>query len=219
MNMEENMNVGEQPENIETSQNLEENVVGSPEQVLQESESATISSEAERGVPIGKFKSVDDLFEAYNNLQAEFTRKSQRLSQLEKDKMSESSQDNVIENKFQTFLSKNQEAAVYADEIKSRAMQSESLKNDDACFDIVWAEMLYEKLSGPNKAKEPIVQNLVLKDEELKNLVIENYMKQLQEQKTPVIMSSNSGERVTKTVAPKPDSFEQAKKIVLDLLS
>lgn len=217
--MEENMNVGEQPENIEPSQNLEENVVGSPEQVLQESESATISSEAERGVPIGKFKSVDDLFEAYNNLQAEFTRKSQRLSELEKDKMSKSSQDNVIENKFQTFLSKNQEAAVYADEIKSRAMQSESLKNDDACFDIVWAEMLYEKLSGPNKAKEPIVQNLVLKDEELKNLVIENYMKQLQEQKTPVIMSSNSGERVTKTVAPKPDSFEQAKKIVLDLLS
>lgn len=219
MNMEENMNVGEQPENIEPSQNLEENVAGSPEQVLQESESATISSEAERGVPIGKFKSVDDLFEAYNNLQAEFTRKSQRLSELEKDKMSKSSQDNVIENKFQTFLSKNQEAVVYADEIKSRAMQSESLKNDDACFDIVWAEMLYEKLSSPNKAKEPIVQNLVLKDEELKNLVIENYMKQLQEQKTPVIMSSNSGERVTKTVAPKPDSFEQAKKIVLDLLS
>ena len=217
--MEENMNVGEQPENIEPSQNLEENATGSPEQVLQESESATISSEAERGVPIGKFKSVDDLFEAYNNLQAEFTRKSQRLSELEKDKMSATSQDNVIENKFQTFLSKNQEAAVYADEIKSRAMQSESLKNDDACFDIVWAEMLYEKLSGPNKAKEPIVQNLVLKDEELKNLVIENYMKQLQEQKTPVIMSSNSGERVTKTVAPKPDSFEQAKKIVLDLLS
>lgn len=217
--MEEKMNVGEQPESIEPSQNLEENVAGSPEQVLQESESATISSEAERGVPIGKFKSVDDLFEAYNNLQAEFTRKSQRLSELEKDKMSETSQDNVIENKFQTFLSKNQEAAVYADEIKSRAMQSESLKNDDACFDIVWAEMLYEKLSGPNKAKEPIVQNLVLKDEELKNLVIENYMKQLQEQKTPVIMSSNSGERVTKTVAPKPDSFEQAKKIVLDLLS
>ena len=217
--MEENMNVGEQPKNIEPSQNFEENVVGSPEQVLQESESATISSEAERGVPIGKFKSVDDLFEAYNNLQAEFTRKSQRLSELEKDKMSETSQDNVIENKFQTFLSKNQEAAVYADEIKSRAMQSESLKNDDACFDIVWAEMLYEKLSGPNKAKEPIVQNLVLKDEELKNLVIENYMKQLQEQKTPVIMSSNSGERVTKTVTPKPDSFEQAKKIVLDLLS
>lgn len=219
MIMEEKMNVGEQPESIEPSQNLEENVAGSPEQVLQESESATISSEAERGVPIGKFKSVDDLFEAYNNLQAEFTRKSQRLSELEKDKMSETSQDNVIENKFQTFLSKNQEAAVYADEIKSRAMQSESLKNDDACFDIVWAEMLYEKLSGPNKAKEPIVQNLVLKDEELKNLVIENYMKQLQEQKTPVIMSSNSGERVTKTVAPKPDSFEQAKKIVLDLLS
>ena len=124
-----------------------------------------------------------------------------------------------MEDKFKTFLSKNQEAVLYADEIKSRATQNESLKNDDSCFDKVWAEMLYEKLSGPNKAKEPIVQDLILKDNELKNLVIEDYMKQLQEQKTPIVMSSNSGERVTKTVAPKPDSFEQAKKIVLDLLS
>lgn len=217
--MEEKDIIEEQPQTIETSINIEENGNGSSEQILQESENTANLSEAERGVPVGKFKSVEDLYQAYNNLQAEFTRKSQRLSALEKDKMLETSSSENLEDKFKTFLSKNQEAVLYADEIKSRASQNESLKNDDACFDKVWAEMLYEKLSGPNKAKEPIVQNLILKDNELKNLVIENYMKQLQEQKTPIVMSSNSGERVTKTVAPKPDSFEQAKKIVLDLLS
>ena len=217
--MEEKDILEEQPQNIETSNDVEENENGSSEQVLQESENEVNLSEAERGVPVGKFKSVEDLYEAYNNLQAEFTRKSQRLSALEKEKMSEKSSSNNMEDKFKTFLSKNQEAVLYADEIKSRATQNESLKNDDSCFDKVWAEMLYEKLSGPNKAKEPIVQDLILKDNELKNLVIEDYMKQLQEQKTPIVMSSNSGERVTKTVAPKPDSFEQAKKIVLDLLS
>lgn len=217
--MEEKDILEEQPQNIETSNDVEENENGSSEKILQESENEANLSEAERGVPVGKFKSVEDLYEAYNNLQAEFTRKSQRLSALEKEKMSEKSSSNNMEDKFKTFLSKNQEAVLYADEIKSRATQNESLKNDDSCFDKVWAEILYEKLSGPNKAKEPIVQDLILKDNELKNLVIEDYMKQLQEQKTPIVMSSNSGERVTKTVAPKPDSFEQAKKIVLDLLS
>ena len=35
------------------------------------------------GSPIGKFKSVEALYSAYNNLQAEFTRKCQKLSELE----------------------------------------------------------------------------------------------------------------------------------------
>lgn len=193
---------------------------GSKDEVLQAVDEKTETSEAERGVPIGKFKSVEDLYNAYNNLQAEFTRKSQRLSALEKEKMTDTpsvQQDN--EDKFKSFLSKNPEAFLYADEIKSRAEQNKGLKNDEGDFDQVWAGFLYEKISSPNKAKEPLVQNLILKDNELKNLVIENYMKQLQEQKTPIVMSSNTGERVTKTVTSKPDSFEEAKRVVLDLLS
>lgn len=37
------------------------------------------------GTDLGKFKSVDALLRAYNSLQAEFTRRSQRLKELEKD--------------------------------------------------------------------------------------------------------------------------------------
>ena len=206
---------GEQPETVETS--LEVNVESSPQEAEQEVEPTL--SEAERGVPIGKFKSVDDLYDAYNNLQAEFTRKCQRLAEIEKEKTSENSQ-NTVENNFNEFLSKNQEAVLYVDEIKKRATQNESLKNDKDAFDKAWASILFEKLTSPNKAKEPLVQNFVLHDNDLKNLVIENYMKQLQEQKTPVVMSSGAGERVTaKPVTPKPDSFEQAKQVVLDMFS
>ncbi len=35
--------------------------------------------------PLGKFKDVDALLQAYNSLEAEFTRRSQRLKQLERD--------------------------------------------------------------------------------------------------------------------------------------
>lgn len=190
----------------------------------EEVEERSERSEAERGVPIGKFKSVDDLYQAYNNLQSEFTRKCQKLSEFEKDKMAEKlseqkSQEKILEDKFRSFLAENQEAYGYADEIKSKVLSDETLRSLEKPFDKVWSQMIIEKFSMPNKAKEPLVQNFVLNDEELKNLVIKNYVEQLQNNKTPVVMSTSCGERVTKTVTPKPDSFEQAKQVVLDLLS
>lgn len=207
----------EQPE-VETS--LEDNQIGSSAGENDEIEIKLEESKAKKGVPIGKFKDVEDLYQAYTNLQSEFTRKCQKLSELEKDKTANDlSNDEKFENDFKLFLSKNQEAFSYADEIKSKVLQDESLKKQENAFEKVWTSMIYEKLSNPNRTKEPLVRNLILKDEELKNLIIENYMKQLQEQKTPIVMTSSSGERVTKTVTPKPDTFEDAKKVVLDLFS
>ena len=241
--MEEN-EIREQPQEVETIENDSaefqlDDFDGSLSGQLQE-ELSEDRSEAERGVPVGKFKSVDDLLDAYNNLQAEFTRKCQRLSALEKNekmaKMAGKNQNNnniletgevsdkavadnlQAEKNISAFLEKNPDAFAYVDEIKSMAENDESLKGQDGAFEKAWEKILWKKLSSPSRAKEPLVQNLILKDTELKNLILENYVKQLQEQKLPVIMS-NSGERVTKVVTPKPDSFEQAKKVVIDLLS
>lgn len=213
----EEQNFGEQPK-VEPS--LEDNDFGSSTGETDINKVEFDDSKAERGVPIGKFKDVEDLYQAYTNLQSEFTRKCQKLSELEKDKTAILiSNEEKFENDFKVFLSKNQEAFLYADEIKSKVLQDESLKNQENAFEKVWTGMIYEKLSKPNRTKEPLVRDMILKDDELKNLIIENYVKQLQEQKTPIVMSSSSGERVTKTVTPKPDSFEKAKKVVLDLLS
>lgn len=204
--MEEKENFEEQPSFIEGS---------SAGEIVEKTE----KSEAERGVPIGKFKSVEDLYQAYNNLQSEFTKKCQKLSELEKDKMQESAPQRDFDAEFKAFLLENPEAYSFAEEVKSKALQNEQTKAEEKPFDKVWKEMIIEKISAPNRAQEPVVQALVLGDDELKNLVIENYMKQLQNRKNPIIMSSNSGERVTKPVTPKPDSFEKAKEVVLSLLS
>ena len=206
-NMEEENKFEEQPEVDEGS--------STTEQIEDKQE----ESEAERGVPIGKFKNVEDLYQAYNNLQSEFTRKCQRLAEIEKDKTAEQQAHNQFEEQFKAFLYENQDAFSYADEIRKRVDADENLKAQEKPFDKVWSEMLFEKLSSPNKAEEPMVQNFILNDEKLKNLVIQDYVKQLQGNKTPFVMSSNSGERVTKPATPNPDSFEQAKKIVLDMLS
>ena len=208
--MENEQIVGEQPEQIQPSQ--EEDLSRSSGEGEQKVEAEKV--EAEKGVNLGKFKNVEELVKAYNNLQAEFTKKSQKLAEVLKDKVEEPAAN--MESGLQSFLSKNQEAAFYADELKTRVSQSDSF--DEKAFETAWAGILYEKLSCPGKTKEPIIQKII-KDDEIQDLVVKNYVKQLQEQKTPIIMSSDVGERVTKTVTQKPDSFEDAKKVVLDLLS
>ena len=205
--MEENENIVEQPEELGSTND------GQVDEKIEQ-------SEAERGVPIGKFKSVDDLYQAYNNLQSEFTKKCQRLSELEKDKMDLNQiQQEKFESDFKSFLLENQEAYSYADEIKSKVLSSDELKSDDKPFDKVWKQMIYQKLSAENKSQEPIVRDFILNDEELKNLVIENYVKEISSKKTPTLFTSHSGEKLTKPTVEKPDTFEQAKNIVLDLLS
>lgn len=50
----------------------------------QENQEVRQSIDMPEGSSLGKFKSEQSLLEAYNNLQAEFTRKCQKLSELEK---------------------------------------------------------------------------------------------------------------------------------------
>lgn len=162
---------------------------------------------AEKGEPVGRFKSAADLLEAYNNLEGEFTRKSQRLAELERQKKP----DEQTENGLKAFLSKRSEAFAYADELKKRVAQEKS--QDEESFEKVWADMLFEKLSSTDS-----FQNLILNDDKVKDLVIKNYVESLQKQQKPIVMSSGSGGRVTKPVTPKPDTFEQAKSVVLGML-
>lgn len=212
----ENKQIEEQPTEVKPLQ--EDNLDDSSTETAMQVEQVPEESEAERGCPVGKFKNVDDLYQAYNNLQAEFTRKSQRLAELEKDKTAQIQQTEKIEGEFKQFLIENQEAFSYANEIKKMVAESESLKTAERPFEKAWAEILSEKLKTENK--RDFFENLINKDESLKNLIIENYVKQLHsQQKNPVVISSGSGERATKVAPAKPDSFEEAKKIVFDLFS
>ncbi len=208
-------NIKEQSADIQPS--LEEDIAAS----LKNSEEAEKgqANEAERGVPVGKFDSVEHLLSAYEHLQAEFTRKSQKLADLEREKANEQPS---IEQKqseaFRAFLLKNQGAVFYADELKERVKNTEN-GCDEKSFENAWAELLYEKLSSKDKAKDPLVQDFVLSDDDLTNFVVKNYVKQIQGQKVPVVMASNNGEKLTKPAPKKPDSFESAKKMAIDLFS
>lgn len=207
----------EQPEDLTLDDaqqsEVEENADGSQIEVT-----TGDKSEAENGETVGKFKDVNALLEAYNNLEKEFTKKCQRLSALEKDKVKEDETlKKQVDEKLSLFLSSNGEASAYKEELIAKVNENDSLKRMDDPFGYVWAEMVFDKIKN-QKLTDESVKNYILSNENIKNAVIENYINQLAENKSPVIISSK-GNRVATVATQNPSNLNDAKKYLIDLLS
>ena len=212
----------EQPEDLVLDEeNCEtENCETAQEEGSQQGEaSVKHEGEAEKGETIGKFKSVEALYDAYNNLEKEFTKKCQRLSEIEKDKIRDEEKINEdVENKLNLFLSTNGEATPFKETLLNKVLESDSLKTMDDPFSFVWAEMVFDNLKNP-KEKDSIASNYVLNNDKIKNAIIQNYVNQLAENKSPIKISSSGNRVATNVTTQKPETLSEAKKMLFDLLS
>ncbi len=165
----------------------------------------------------GGFKNHEDLVNAYENLRKEFTRKCQRLSELEKDKTQENNpSDQDFSEELSAFLLKNNEATDYKEELLQKVSSSVSSN-----FENAWAKIVLERIASDNvqKMNDPLVKKVVFEDENIKNSVIEIYMKELQSKKPPILLKSEQGQTATRLEPVAPTSLKQAKKLVEDMFS
>lgn len=177
-----------------------------PTNVLNATEENSVASEvgSREEQNLGKFKSVQDLMDAYNSLQGEFTRKCQLLSQALKDKTDE---ENASEDGLNSFLEENDKAKNYEDEIKNLVKENPSVTYEDA-----WGRAVLNRLkSDENNSSDPLINEYVLSNEELKNKVIEDYLERLKGTNVPYMMTSSSGERLYNVVPDAPASLEEAR--------
>lgn len=204
-----------------------------PANVINITEEERAVSEVGSQGQYGKFKSADKLLEAYNNLQSEFTKKCQLLSQLQKDKMEQASIENQpqpsqeqlqkeqdqpeqTEQSFQSglesFLLANDDAKQFEDEIKQKIDLSSTAADP---YQVAWAGVVLDHLTGSKqKAGDPIVNKYVLSDEQVRNQVIQEYLNDLEKHKPPYVISSQGGERVSSISPGTPSSLAEAKEIV-----
>ena len=204
---------------------MEEEMIGEQPEKEPAKEEVEVSVESDSGSPkddscggYGKFKTPEALLEAYNNLQAEFTRKCQKLSEFEKEKTVEKNlSDEQINDGLSKFLEKNSDAQNYSEQLVEKVREE---RNRDP-FENAWAEIVKEKFSGDISKKEsdPLIKKYIFDDEELTNKVIETYMKDLNTKKPPVVLSADSGQRVAIQEPTPPTNLAQAKKIVEDMFS
>ncbi len=243
-------------------------------------EKSAMSEVGSQDMNMGKFKSVQALMDAYNNLQAEFTKKCQKLSQLQKDKTNsalsdldlqeiadfennltkndvkqlkneektdyieengeiieknekekekaisinstekvefqsaeglnkDASVENAGQQQLDKFLESNFDAKLYEEEIKKRFPACKEKCSDP--YQVAWAEVLLSSLKEGDKLSDPLINQYVLSDERVKNKIIEDYLKALNASKPPIIMSSQSGERLSGVSPDRPKTLADAK--------
>jgi hypothetical protein len=159
----------------------------------------------------GKFNKLEDLVSAYNSLEAEFTRRSQRLKEMENVAKTE----NRWQQKVENFIEKYPVAAEYTDEIGEEIAKSDSVKEED-CLEKALLSVLCAKVKPvEEQAKDERVISEVLKSDELKEKIIAEYRQKLNVDLPKTF--PKGGEIPVKTPV-RPSSIGDAGKLALQML-
>lgn len=192
-------------------------------------EESTPSSD--NGSQYGKFKDAESLLTAYNNLQAEFTRKCQRLSELEKQEQEVPAKEEMEDktpvfetedwqSKVTTFLEQNKDAKKYANEISNYILNDPELQNDKNALDIAWAKVVSQKYKSPESivSDDKFVDDFVMSNEQIKQKIISQYIQDLEKNKLPPFVTQKQGGNVTFQTEKKATTLDEAKKLVEAIL-
>ena len=154
----------------------------------------------------GKFKDAESLLKAYSNLEAEFTKKSQKLAQLESDSLKE--QETIanqakIEKEVEEFVTKFVFAQPFKSAIKESVQKGESA--EIATLNILTNN--YKSAEDYINDSE-FLNNFVYNNAEIKNNIIKEYLNKLT-QNAPVKIDLKTG-NIPLTPPEMPSTISEA---------
>lgn len=206
--LEENNNFGEQPM---------DSVVHT---VATENEGTTNSE----GSPLGKFKNAETLLGAYNELQSEFTRKCQKLSEVQKKLEETSDIQNAGKNsdvktnefawseKLDDFLKNHKNASEFVEDITNELISNDDLKNSDEALEKAYFKVMENKyVPQGDLSKDPsFLEKYIYSNQDIKNKIINEYVESLQNVQSPITIAT-MGQTGSVASTPKFENLEDAK--------
>lgn len=221
--MDENVTNGEQPITQSITQEQQTESIGIDESTQNVEK---VVDNVELDGSLGKFKDAQSLLTAYNNLQAEFTKKCQSLSEL-KSKTQDNKAEEIMEplpiyerpdwtEKVGAFLEKNKQAQPFAKDIASLLMQDKELAKSDLALDVAFAKVVSQSFVAPAQVveDEKFVNDYVLTSEKIKNAVLNLYLKELQNNKAPSVLNDRARTSQVLYKVPTANTLSEAKNIV-----
>jgi len=184
----------------------------------------------------GKFKSGEQLEQAYKELEAEFTRRSQRLQQLARDnqvlqeqlreqpKADKDSEDNSTEPSeefsvtVKDFLDRFPLAAEFAPQIADLIQEDTQLQSEQGLLQ-AYAQVLSQQYRTPLQmlSDDTLLQELILKDKRVRSGVLQDYLASLQGGSSPALISGGYGGFLPVSPKTSPTSLEQAAQLARNL--
>lgn len=204
--------------------------------------------ENESGSIAGKFKDATSLLNAYNNLQAEFTRKSQELANLKKtyaeesvnksetltnenfEKTSENDSckkveengdfDTVLSQKLLNFAENNPNSLSHINEIKDELLKNKELVYMQNGIDIASRLSMEKQKSTPAEIvnNPQFVDDYILNNKDITEKIIDKYIKSLASTSSPKVIGGDSGYVPISENQNKPKTLSDANKIFAKML-
>lgn len=217
--------IGEQPNELCST--------GADAQKCPEVGQQEMANQKELGSPYGKFKNATSLLSAYNNLQAEFTRKSQKLAEFEKhgnpSKENNASQPQISASEngeFQPmyksngwkkqvsdFLEKNPDAKAEVKAISKILLENKEIACNKDCLNLAYKLTLANKYVKPALLAndEEFLGKYIVNNSRAKELIINEYIKSLKTRPTAPTTISGQAQSLSPTKPHKITSLEEAK--------
>ncbi len=165
----------------------------------------------------GKFKNPEELLKAYQELEKEFTKKSQKLAKLEAlaDSESQDFDDESFKIAADKFFENTPSAKPFAKDIALKIIEKPYLKKDRNCLSVALMQVLIDKFRTPEQLMQDgqFLNDYVLSSSKVKDAIIGAYLKDIRNGQPPATLSGDG----LQCVAPskKIRSIEEAGRMFL----
>lgn len=153
---------------------------------------------------IGKFKNPQELLRAYGELEKEFTRRSQRLRELESGKQSLKSEED-FKVAVDKFFNEIPAAKAFAKDIANELINNPALREDANCLNVALLKVLTDKFRTPEQLMSDgqFLKDYVFSSEEVRDAIIENYLDGVRKGVPPYTLRGGGMQCVAPKVKPK----------------
>ena len=164
----------------------------------------------------GKFKDAESLLKAYNNLEAEFTKKSQRLASLEQEneiREKSESRRNQIEKKVDDFVTKFDAVKPFTNTLKENLTKDENLSIEELAI-----SLLSNNYKAPTDyiKDEEFLNNYIYNNQEIADKIIKDYLTKLT-QDSPIKVEG-SMRSISLTPPSVPTTIEEAGRLAKNII-
>ena len=198
---------------------MEENILEQPnlEPEINHENDSTIS-ENQEGSMFGRFKDAKTLLTAYNNLQAEFTRKSQKLSEFQKE-----FEENANFKNYKTiddFINSTTDSDKYKKDITEILVNDSEINSLPNKYQVAYKIIREaENKIANNLNNQEFLDKYILNNENIKSQIINSYLSTLNDiSTTPKVITGNSTNVYFSPNTSKPTTLKEAGEIFSKML-
>ena len=162
----------------------------------------------------GKFKDAESLLKAYNNLESEFTKKSQRLATRENENnelVKKETKLAEVDKRVEEFVTKFDAVKPFSSALKASLNENENMSLEEEAIRLMSSS--YKKAED-YAVDEEFLNNYIFSNDEIKNKIVKDYLSKVT-QNSPIKINSSS---IPLTPPRVPTTIEEAGKLAKSII-